>query len=91
MSKVSRTIHVSDTVDHFNRRIHVNVRNGSVTMVYRWKDRKSTKLHTQRTTLSDAQAARLLAILSKQVDKAVDGNQKRTDAFVYEFTKAMNE
>lgn len=91
MSKVSCTIHVSDTIDQFNRRIHVNVRNSNVTMVYRWKDRKSTKLHTQRTTLSDAQAARLLAILTKQLDKAIGTDQKRSDAFLGELVKAMKD
>lgn len=77
MSKVSRTLHVSDTHDHFNRRIHVNVRNGKVTMVYRWKDRKSSKMHTQRMTLDDAQCARLTAALCINLDSAVSEDDKR--------------
>ena len=82
MSKSSQTLHLSDTVDHFNRRIHVNVRNGKVTMVYRWKDRTSPKMHTQRTTLDDTQAARLLGLLTKQVQKAIpETDEVRTQAF----------
>ncbi|QKM75951.1 hypothetical protein ZD95_22 [Escherichia phage P1723] len=82
MSKSSQTLHLSDTVDHFNRRIHVNVRNGKVTMVYRWKDRTSPKMHTQRTTLDDTQAARLLGLLTKQVQKAIpERDEARTKAF----------
>ena len=86
MSKSSQTLHLSDTVDHFNRRIHVNVRNGKVTMVYRWKDHKSPKMHTQRTTLDDIQAARLLGLLTKQVQKAIPArDEARTKAFSYAY------
>ena len=42
------TIRLSDTIDQYARRVHINVRNGKVTLVYRWKDSKSTKAHTQR-------------------------------------------
>lgn len=55
------TIQLSDTIDQYARRVHINVRNEKVTLVYRWKDRMSSKSHTQRMTLGDDQAARLLA------------------------------
>lgn len=62
--KTSTTIRLSDTIDQFARRVHINVRNGKATMVYRWKDTKSTKAHTQRMTLTDSQATRLLNALT---------------------------
>lgn len=65
--KTSTTIRLSDTVDHFARRVHINVRNGKATMVYRWKDRNSAKAHTQRMTLTDEQALRLISSLSNAV------------------------
>lgn len=55
------TIQLSDTIDQYARRVHINVRNEKVTLVYRWKDRLSSKAHTQRMTLGDDQTARLLA------------------------------
>lgn len=58
------TIRLSDTVDQYARRVHINVRNGKVTLVYRWKDRKSTKAHTQRVTLDDTQTGRLTASIA---------------------------
>lgn len=67
MSKAATTIRLSDTADHYARRVHINVRNGKTTMVYRWKDNHSTKSHTQRTTLTDEQALRLVAALSNAI------------------------
>lgn len=67
MSKVATTIKLSDTIDQYSRKVHVNVRNGKTTMVYRWRSVDGGKSHTQRTTLSDDQAARLLAALQNAV------------------------
>ncbi|AZV02356.1 inhibitor of toxin/antitoxin system [Pectobacterium phage Q19] len=55
------TIQLSDTADQWGRKVHINVRNEKVTLVYRWKSRKDDRKHTQRITLDDQQAARLLA------------------------------
>lgn len=79
MSKVATTIRLSDTIDQFARKVHVNVRNGKATMVYRWKDTKSTKAHTQRMTLTDEQAGRLLKALATAAGAAVEasGNADR--------------
>lgn len=66
-NKVSTTIRLSDTIDQFSRRVHINVRNDKATMVYRWKDSKSPKAHTQRMTLTDDQAMRLISALSSAV------------------------
>lgn len=71
MSKVSETIRLSDTADQWGRKVHINVRNGKATMVYRWKDTKSNNKHTQRMTLNDEQAMRLLKALSNAVAHAV--------------------
>ena len=91
MSKSSQTIRLSDTVDHYARKIHVNTRNGKVTMVYRWKDHKSPKMHTQRTTLDDIQAARLLGLLTKQVQKAIPArDEARTKAFASSYLDELN-
>ena len=57
------TIHVSDTVDSYKRAIHVNSRNGKVTMVNRWTDRVGDIAHTQRITLTEAQCAQLFAAI----------------------------
>lgn len=85
MSKISQTIQVSDTVDQYARRIHINVRGDKVTMVNRWKDRKSNKAHTQRVTLDDAQVAKLLVLLATQADKVVVGDEARIAAFKKQF------
>lgn len=79
MSKVATTIRLSDTTDQFARKVHINVRNGKATMVYRWKDTKSTKAHTQRMTLTDEQAGRLLKALTKAAAHAAvqSGNGDR--------------
>lgn len=84
MSKVATTIRLSDTIDQYARKVHVNVRNGKATMVYRWKDTKSTKAHTQRMTLTDEQAGRLVKALSMAAAHAIDesGNSERAVAFL---------
>lgn len=84
MSKVATTIRLSDTADQFARKVHVNVRNGKATMVYRWKDTKSTKAHTQRMTLTDEQAGRLLKALATAAGAAVEasGNAERAMALL---------
>lgn len=80
MSKVSQTIALSDTIDQWGRKIHINVRNGKATMVYRWKDTKSNKKHTQRMTLSDEQAFRLLKALTGAVVSAVEASGRQEQA-----------
>lgn len=89
--KVSTTIRLSDTVDQWNRRVHVNVRNSKATMVYRWKSPCSKKDHTQRMTLTEAQAARLVAALTKAVGKATEGDVERRNEYMNEFFSAMGE
>lgn len=71
MSNVAETIRLSDTADQWKRRVHINVRNGKATMVYRWKDSKSSKNHTQRMTLTDEQALRLVNVLTKAAVTAI--------------------
>lgn len=78
--KVSETIRLSDTADQYSRRVHINVRNGKATMVYRWKDSKSTKNHTQRMTLTDEQALRLLNALTKAAVSAIHKNGRLEEA-----------
>lgn len=55
------TIALSDTIDQWGRKVHINVRGDKVTLVYRWKSRSDGRAHTQRMTLDDTQASRLLA------------------------------
>ena len=81
MSKISQTIQVSNTVDQYARRIHINVRGDKVTMVNRWKDSKSNKAHTQRVTLDDAQVSRLLTLLTSQTDRIMARDEARLAAF----------
>lgn len=78
------TIRLSDTADQYARRVHVNVRNGKATMVYRWKDYHSTKAHTQRMTLTDEQAGRLLKALATAAGAAIEqsGNAERAMALL---------
>lgn len=71
------TIRLSDTIDQYARRVHINVRNGKVTLVYRWKDHKSAKAHTQRVTLDDTQAGRLLASVAVAATVAVGEDKTR--------------
>lgn len=80
MSKVSETIRLSDTADQWGRKVHVNVRGGKATMVYRWKDSKSNKRHTQRMTLTDEQALRLLKALTGAVAHAVTTSGRTEEA-----------
>lgn len=80
MSKVSKTIDLSDTIDQCGRKVHINVRNGKATMVYRWKDTKSNKNHTQRITLSDEQAFRLLKALTVAAVHAVEVSCRQEQA-----------
>lgn len=80
MSKVSQTIALSDTIDQWGRKVHINVRNGKATMVYRWKDTKSNKKHTQRMTLNDEQALRLLKALTGAVVHAVETSGRQEQA-----------
>lgn len=80
MSKVSQTIALSDTIDQWGRKVHINVRDGKTTMVYRWKDTESNKRHTQRMTLSDEQAFRLLKALTGAVVHAVDISGRQEQA-----------
>lgn len=71
----ANTIHLSNTVDHYARHIHVNVRNDKVTLVLRWKDKDSLKAHTQRTTLSDTQVGQLLGALTSASFAAICSNE----------------
>ena len=61
---VGKTINLSDTIDQYSRKVHINDRNGKVTLVYRWKDHQSAKAHTQRMTLDDVQTGRLTAAIA---------------------------
>lgn len=72
------TIRLSDTADQWSRKVHINVRNEKVTLVYRWKDRLTNKAHTQRVTLDDAQAARLVASVAVAVVVAVGEDEVRS-------------
>ncbi|CAK1344562.1 unknown function [Klebsiella phage vB_Kpn_K10PH82C1] len=74
--KVSTAIRLSDTVDQWSRKVHVNVRNGKVTTVYRWKSRDGRD-HTQRITLNDSQTMRLLAALVNAQDKVLGEDTER--------------
>ena len=71
------TIQLSDTIDQYARKVHINVRNGKVTLVYRWKDRMSSKAHTQRMTLDDVQAGRLLASVTVAATVATGEDETR--------------
>lgn len=71
------TIQLSDTADQWGRKVHVNVRNDKVTLVYRWKAKSDNRAHTQRMTLDDAQAARLLASVAVAVTVSVGEDKVR--------------
>ncbi|WP_459567734.1 hypothetical protein, partial [Enterobacter asburiae] len=86
--KVSTTIRLSDTVDQWSRRVHVNVRNKKVTTVYRWKS-KDGRDHTQRITLNDDQTSRLLAALVNAQDKVMAGDESRKKAFGEKLSKSI--
>ena len=81
------TIQLSDTVDQWGRKVHINVRNGKVTLVYRWKSKSDNRAHTQRVTLDDTQAARLLASVAVAAAVAV-GEDKVREALL---TKEVGE
>lgn len=74
------TIQLSDTIDQWKRRVHINVRNDKVTMVYRWKSRADGRDHTQRMTLDDSQVGHLLASVdvASAVATGEDAARKRT-------------
>lgn len=84
------TIHLSDTHDMYSRKVHVNIRNGKVTLVYRWKDHSSPKAHTQRTTLDDAQAGKLLAALAVGAAHAVGEDKAREAMLTLSFDTEVN-
>lgn len=71
------TIRLSDTVDQFSRKVHINVRNDKVTLVYRWKSRLDSRAHTQRITLDDVQAAKLMASVAVAAVVAVGEDKVR--------------
>lgn len=71
------TIQLSDTVDQWGRKVHINVRNDKVTLVYRWKAKSDNREHTQRMTLDDVQAGRLLASVAVAVTVAVGDDKVR--------------
>lgn len=78
---VGKTIDLSDTIDQYSRKVHINVRNGKVTLVYRWKDHQSTKAHTQRMTLDDVQTGRLVGAIAVAVACAVGEDKARDLVF----------
>lgn len=71
------TIALSDTADQWGRKVHINVRNGKVTLVYRWKSRSDNRAHTQRMTLDDTQASRLLASVAVAASVAIGEDKAR--------------
>lgn len=71
------TIQLSDTVDQWGRKVHINVRNDKVTLVYRWKAKSDNRAHTQRMTLDDTQVARLLASVAVSATVAVGEDRVR--------------
>ncbi|ALT58476.1 tail tubular A-like protein inhibitor of host [Klebsiella phage vB_KpnP_ZK2] len=71
------TIQLSDTVDQWGRKVHINVRNDKVTLVYRWKAKSDNRAHTQRVTLDDVQAARLLASVAVAATVAIGEDKVR--------------
>lgn len=78
------TIRMPDTIDAWTRRIHINVRNGKTTMVYRWKSRRDGRDHTQRMTLEDHQVAALQMALGRSVAKAIGKDEPRKQAYLHE-------
>lgn len=88
--KHTRTLYMPDTVDAWTRRIHINVRNGKTTMVYRWKSRADGRDHTQRMTLDDAQVARLIGALGKAVGKAIGNDESRRKVYLETMFTELN-
>ena len=85
------TIRLSDTHDQYARRTHINVRNGKVTLVHRWKDYKSPKSHTQRVTLTDEQVGRLVGALSLAAVVAAGDDAARETIFSDTLGKSIEE
>lgn len=77
MKYPGNTIQLSDTADQWARKVHINVRGEKVTLVYRWKSRSDGRDHTQRMTLDDSQAARLLASVAGAAVVAVGEDKVR--------------
>lgn len=75
------TIRLSDTADQWSRKVHINVRGDKTTLVYRWKSRFDGRAHTQRITLDDLQAARLLASISVAAVVAIGEDKVREALF----------
>lgn len=48
-----------------------------MTLVYRWKAKSDNRAHTQRVTLDDAQAARLLASVAVAATVAIGEDKVR--------------
>ncbi|AEJ81489.1 putative inhibitor of toxin/antitoxin system [Erwinia phage Stepyanka] len=82
MPKHTTTLRMPDTADQWTRRIHVNVRGGKTTMVYRWKSRKDGRDHTQRMTLDDAQVARLTMALGRAAAHAIGDDADRRKVYM---------
>lgn len=88
---VGKTINLSDTIDQYSRKVHINVRNGKVTLVYRWKDHQSTKAHTQRMTLDDVQTGRLVGAIAVAVACAVGEDKARELVFARELDSTVED
>lgn len=88
-NKVATTIRLSDTIDHYARRVHINTRNKRVTMVFRWKDFMSNKAHTQRMTLTDAQVGQLIGSVALAADEAFGRDVDRWGNFVDAMQEAI--
>ena len=89
-SKVSTTINLSDTIDQWSRKVHINIRNGKVTAVFRWKSRDGRD-HTQRITFNDTQVGRLSAALTMAADKAVGDNDVRRQTLLKGFRSEVEK
>ena len=81
MKYPGNTIQLSDTIDQWARKVHINVRGEKVTLVYRWKSRSDGRDHTQRMTLDDSQAARLLASVAAAATVAIGEDKVRERLF----------
>lgn len=81
MKYPGNTIQLSDTIDQWARKVHINVRNEKVTLVYRWKSKADGRDHTQRMTLDDSQAARLLASVGVAATVAIGEDKVRWKLF----------
>lgn len=88
---VGKTINLSDTIDQYSRKVHINVRNGKVTLVYRWKDHQSTKAHTQRMTLDDVQTGRLTAAIAVAAVCAIGDDKARGLVLTREINDTAND